>query len=263
MGHGFGLQHSRLDGSNTDYLDPWDIMSIGHTAYDEEFMSIGPGMNAANMRSLHWLDETRVWNGGSGGYDEKVKIRPLMRHDLAGWVAADLNGYLVEFRVQEGWDAGIPRPCVLVHRFSDGHSYLMPGNSGSEDLVAGDSFGDPDPAGGLTPINPFGSYLRLDVLAIDANAQEATLRLRYRQAQPLPGEAIDPMRLILSDAAYLVWTEMHHPHVPDVAEVEKVLQGIAPAELRATLARAQAFAAYGDMVATAIRRNEPKFDTLG
>lgn len=27
MGHGYGLDHSRLEGLSDDYRDPWDIMS--------------------------------------------------------------------------------------------------------------------------------------------------------------------------------------------------------------------------------------------
>jgi hypothetical protein len=32
MGHGYGLDHSRRDGSTVDYQDPWDTMSTDTTA---------------------------------------------------------------------------------------------------------------------------------------------------------------------------------------------------------------------------------------
>jgi len=55
MGHVYGLNHSRVDGSDVDYQDPWDIMSAAdvYSAPDpgDEFTLIGPGLNAANMRS--------------------------------------------------------------------------------------------------------------------------------------------------------------------------------------------------------------------
>jgi len=144
MGHVYGLMHSRIDGSEADYQDPWDIMSAANdfSATDPEFTLIGPGLNAWNMRSRSWLDETRVWQAPDGGFDQTVTLRPLVRHDLPGYLAAEIpGGYLVEFRVRDGWDGAIPRAAVLVHRFDSGHSYLMPGNKGSSDLIAGDSFG--------------------------------------------------------------------------------------------------------------------------
>ena len=82
------------------------------------------------MRSRGWLDELRVWKGGGNGFDETITLRPLVRHDLSGFLAAEIpGGYLVEFRVREGWDGAIPRAAVLIHRFEGDHSYLMPGNS--------------------------------------------------------------------------------------------------------------------------------------
>src|SRR5262245_16590924 len=166
---------------------------------DREFTAIGPGLNAWNMRSKEWLDESRVWKGTGNGGDETITLRPLVRRDLRGYLAAELmSDFLIEFRVAEGWDGGIPRACVLVHRFEAGHSYLMYGNSGSPDLIAGDSFGDPDPD--QVPITPFTTFRRVDVLSIDAPAHTATLRLRYNRPRRLgAGElSIDPMALVLS-----------------------------------------------------------------
>src|SRR5712691_5187210 len=52
MGHGYGLDHSRTEGSAVDYTDRWDIMST----YDSVFMSahptyglVGPLLNVANL----------------------------------------------------------------------------------------------------------------------------------------------------------------------------------------------------------------------
>ena len=183
MGHGYGLDHARLDGSEADYMDPWDVMSTA-AAYedaDPEFTDIGPGLNAWSMRSRGWLDESRVWAPhGDLPFEQDVVLRPLHRHDLRGFLAAEIGGFLVELRVQERWDAGIPRPCVLVHRFDDNHSYLMRGASGRSDLVAGDRFvsGNPD--------WPYARYLSVEVLHLDAGSRSATLRLSYRPAQPFP-----------------------------------------------------------------------------
>jgi hypothetical protein len=65
MDHGYGLDHSRADGSSADYKDPWDTMSSGvslaNMAPDPNYTAVGPGLNAWNMRSRGWLDDNRVW----------------------------------------------------------------------------------------------------------------------------------------------------------------------------------------------------------
>src|SRR6516164_4331698 len=205
------------------------------------------------MRSRGWLDETRVWSGPDGGFDETVTLRPLVRRDLPGYLAAEIpGGYLVEFRVRDGWDGAIPRAAVLVHRFDGGHSYLMPSNMGTSDLVAGDSFGDPRPANPPPLKSLFNSFERVDVLAIDAGAQQATIRLRYRPAARVPGgEAVDPMYLILSEKAYLTWVEQHYPYVPKVSEVAAALRAMTPEERSAALARARTLTEYGQLVVEA------------
>ena len=73
MGHVYGLNHSRADGSTADYMDPWDVMSTANTtrmAPHPHFTDLdvrgnpifraGPGLNAANMWGRSWLDESRV-----------------------------------------------------------------------------------------------------------------------------------------------------------------------------------------------------------
>jgi hypothetical protein len=252
MGHVYGLLHSRINGSSDDYQDRWDIMSAAavYSASDPEFSLIGPGVNASNMRSRGWLDESRVWKGGGSTFDEVVTLRPLIRHDLSGFLAAEIpGGYLVEFRVREGWDGAIPRAAVLIHRYDGDHSYLMPGNLGSSDLITGDSFGDPVPAG--PAVDLFSNFERVDVLSIDAGAHQTTLRIRYRPAHP-PFLAIDPMALILSGRAYRIWLELHHPHVPKVADIQAILQTMTPEERNAALSRARTVAQYGKAVEEAI-----------
>jgi hypothetical protein len=147
MGHGEGLDHSRVDGSTEDYQDPWDVMSTWDSAHyvtSPRYTFIGPGLNAANMRNVNWLDEGRVWKSSSPAFVQQIELRPLHAYDLPGFLAAELpgtpRGFLVEFRPKRGWDAGFPRSAVFVHRLEDGHSYRMLGQSGQSDLVVGDSF---------------------------------------------------------------------------------------------------------------------------
>jgi hypothetical protein len=111
MGHGYGLDHARRDGSDDDYMDPWDVMSV----YDGTFMqpsdewgTIGPGLNAMCMRSRGWLDENRVWKSVSAGINTVLQLRPLHRRDLPGFLAAELGDYLIEYRPNQRWDAAFP-----------------------------------------------------------------------------------------------------------------------------------------------------------
>jgi hypothetical protein len=181
MGHGYGLEHSRRDGSEEEYEDPWDVMSTVKAAMapSAEYEDIGPGLNAANMRHVDWLDESRVWKHGAA-FDETVELRPLHRPDLDGYLAAELGEFLVEFRAQERWDAEIRRPCVLVHRLEDKHSYLMKGEGEFYDLADGERF----------QTGPEGLQNRyaLEVESIDAEARVARVRLIHQPPPSVPVE---------------------------------------------------------------------------
>jgi len=193
MGHGFGLDHSRSegipigpDGNTPDYTDMLDVMSTRNafSGTDPNYALRGPGINAWNMRCRTWLDESRVWHCPNGSFDQTLQLRPLHRKDLGGFLAAELppmndtNGfprYLVEYRKKEKWDSGIPRSCILVHRFEGPigqfmgtHSYVMKGTKGQYNLIAGDSFA---PSGGMGP--------HLFVTGIDDNGSTATVRLTF------------------------------------------------------------------------------------
>jgi hypothetical protein len=178
MGHGYGMNHSRRDGSTADYTDQWDVMSTWDGCYissHPEYTEIGPGLNAANMRGQGWLDETRVWKMPVKSFNKTVELRPLYRRDLLGALAAEIVGldgtkYLLEYRTKRSWDAAIPRAAILIHRFEAGQSYLMSGTKGVPDLVAGDSFMDGDAK------SPF--YLKVDVVSINETTLTATLHIQ-------------------------------------------------------------------------------------
>jgi hypothetical protein len=191
MGHGYGLNHARMEGDEEirgcpgptpDYQDQWDLMSTGCwsnvMASNPDFGTVGPGLNAWNMRSRGWLNERRVWSpmDPTVPWDETLILRPLHQPSEAGWLAADLGPYLVELRVREKWDAAIPRSCVLVHRFQDGHSCLQRSVNRNQDLVKGDRF-----VGNRLS----GSY-ELEVLEIDEGNKSATVHLRGRPAWRRP-----------------------------------------------------------------------------
>ncbi len=190
MGHFYGLGHSRADplqpcgtDSEIDYKDFWDVMSTAgcaHMAPHPRFGSIGPGLNAANMASRGWLDESRVWKTNDRSFETLLKIRPLHRRDLPGYLAARLGEYLIEYRSKENWDAAIPRSAVLVHRFEDNRSYLLSANNGDQDLVTGDIFGTSDKDNSILSI--LTGMTKIVVVEINENEQFALIRLVKRPA---------------------------------------------------------------------------------
>ena len=182
MLHGYGLDHSRADGSTADYQDQWDVMSTANAfmARDPNFRRIGPSLNAANIDSQGWLDPSRVWSA-AGNFDETIDLRPHYRRDLPGFLVAKVGQFYVEFRVKEGWDAAIPQSAVLVHRFEDNHSYLMKGTSGQAALTEGNVFQQVDQV--ILPALTIVS--RVEVLKIDDAARKATVHLSYKvSAEP-------------------------------------------------------------------------------
>ncbi len=176
MGHGYGLTHSRADGTLANYTDRWDVMSTlnAFMTPHHEFFAVGPALNAWNLRSRGWLDESRVWKESTAGFDQTIQLRSLGHRDLPGLLAAELpGGFLAELRTKNEWDAAIPEPAILVHRFEAGNSYLMKSASGREDIVKADFF--QSNVGRSSPPTP----VRLDVVDIDSATDMATVRLRF------------------------------------------------------------------------------------
>lgn len=232
MGHGYGLQHSRRDGSTADYRDPWDVMSTAAFPWtidrDPDFGLHGPGLNAANMRAQGWLDQERIWRGSPRGYCAVIELRPLHRRDLPGNLAAEFPGgrssCIVEYRNRADWDSGIPRSAVFVHRFEGGRSYLMSGTNGNPDMVAGDSF-DPYPS------NPvIGGALRVEVLSIDDAKRTATVKLCYSRPKlpvDLHGIFSTVIGQLAADGGGLVWDGHRFVPVPPWNPMQEVLGPIA------------------------------------
>ncbi|WP_307000019.1 hypothetical protein [Arthrobacter sp. V1I7] len=184
MGHGYGLDHARIEGSAQDYMDPFDVMSTAaaqmapHPVYTETdaqgrpVFLIGPGLTAATMSAMSWLDNTRVWSSGSDR-QSTVELRPLHRTDLPGFLCAKVGNLFVEFRMNEGWDAGLADPVVLIHDYFNGNSYLHPADSGQQGLLAGDVYSEGDVSN--RPARLHGAGARITVAAIDAAARTARL----------------------------------------------------------------------------------------
>ena len=112
--HGLGVyQHARRHGSDVDYQDQFDVMSMylawpGRHPADPN-LPIGPGLNAAFMHRCGWLDLTRVAPLGA-----QVPPRPLIAATWPGPLFAQVGEYYVEYRASHRWDTGF-QSLVLVH----------------------------------------------------------------------------------------------------------------------------------------------------
>jgi hypothetical protein len=200
MGHGYGLAHSRYDAlPGFDYKDPWDIMSVfnafsaPHPNYDSIGtsvtlrLSIGPGLNAANMHSRGWLDHSRVWKT-KYAVDTVVELRPLHRRDLPGFLAIYIDNFFIEFRMNEDWDAGFPEPIVIIHYLEDNYSYRMDPVLSNN----GDKFEIKE--GEHTELY---HHLKIELQDIDVNQRKARISIDYTPIRPfvyhkLPYEYISP-----------------------------------------------------------------------
>lgn len=213
MGHGLGLEDSvQADlGERTDF---WDLMSVygpqiglgllhnfpipesahfaeGHVHPPASpplpFTRHGPGLNAVNMNIMGWLDMSRVVRPSGA---ETVTLRPLHRRDLPGHLAAQVGTYLLEFRMNEKWDAGVPKPCVLLHEVgwqpttSRARSELVVThkNPNRSEMVQGDTF---ELGNSLDIVRPF---LRITIEEINPSERRARISvIQHAGRQPNSG----------------------------------------------------------------------------
>ena len=172
MIHGLGVnEHTRRHGSDVNYQDPYDVMSMFSNNYNaghhptKPNIPIGPGLNAAFMKRCGWLDITRAAATSNG----QVVLRPLHRRDLSGPLFAIVGPYYIEYRPSRRWDTGFSS-IVLVHYIANNTSYLV------AELTAGSEFSWGN------PLSPFGS---VKVDAIDDVPETATVTLLLRGLAPI------------------------------------------------------------------------------
>jgi hypothetical protein len=172
-------------GSLADYQDARDIMSTLNGCFMEPggpYGVFGPGLNAANMRGRGWLDRSRVLTIDSTKrrFPRTVQLRPLHARELPGYLALEIDDYIIEFRDVRGWDVAMPWPAVFVHTFDDNHSYLEQNKDGKEQLLVGDSW--ELGSEGMTDL----PYTRVFIEAIDTTNRTATLTLTHRGGRSFP-----------------------------------------------------------------------------
>ena len=136
MGHNYGLDHSYLD-NGAEYGDAWDLMSCRRCFWiksSHRFGWAGPGLIAPLLEQLGWIPWDRIYTYGlkqSGQY--KISLAALNHPEAYGYLMARVpfdtqdpqHYYTIEFRRNDGWDAAIPRPTLLIHEVKDGRSYLL------------------------------------------------------------------------------------------------------------------------------------------
>ena len=195
MGHVLGLGHSydTPDRKNAswsapgEYFDPWDIMSAMaiYGFSNTNGLTAGPDLNASSKILMGWMPTKDVqWINLSDlssiplsltldRYDQPNRAHPL----VVGVPLEDGRFYTVEFRLKSGWDRGIPRSGVMIHRVERNGTrpYIMPG-------------------GAYQPGEVFTSDegLHLEILAIDIVAGTTTITLS-RLAQPLSLSLAKPL----------------------------------------------------------------------
>jgi hypothetical protein len=263
VGHALGLvSHSRMEGYSDEYGDQWDIMSAYNVLHFDmsgypmppgsPYYTYGPGLNAVNMDLVGWLDPSRILVGSADGsttYWTQIRLRPLHRLDLPGWLAAKLNigseMIYFEFRMDDGWDVRFSAPCILLHRRSmhpqDGRpcSEIMvaqpnaPGGPRA-DLRAGESF----ELGHIADI--YGLYAKIAVREINRETQEAWLDIYVREHRPYEGPGGITFGGVTADGGGFIWVPGRGlVKVPPRSPVLAVMEQLANAELISTLDRGE------------------------
>ncbi len=151
MGHTYGWGHSFDDTTRQaatwsqpgEYYDKWDIMSAMNVFQftNLEGIGAGPDMNSVlkDEQALIPWHRMRTLLPGTSTQTTRLDLAAITRPEGNGYlsvrVGADNDDYLVlEYRMTDGYDAGIPRDTVLVRRVLAGRSILLTGG-GTERTV--------------------------------------------------------------------------------------------------------------------------------
>jgi hypothetical protein len=119
MSHGFNLDHSWSADPDTEYGNPFDVMSAFTNNYgfaSPRFAGSGPGFNAPNLDLFGWIPAARVWQGNNS---DVITLTALNRPQNGGYLIVKMNSrgrdYTVELRCRDGWDRAIPQHAVVIH----------------------------------------------------------------------------------------------------------------------------------------------------
>ena len=192
VGHGLGLDHSFSDDPtyrNADwaqlgeYDDQWDLMSAANvwSTPTARFGVGGPGLNAFHVDQMGWLSRDRIFTFGSDGIRSQTLTLAALNHpeasgSLLGRIPIDPNDpfhyYTVEYRKNDGWDAGFPSDIVLLHEVKRGetgsyYSYLLKSRDGSKQPIQTFQVGD----------TPYLSGVTIEVVSTSPSTNQATVSI--------------------------------------------------------------------------------------
>ena len=192
-GHIFGLDHSydlssrkAADWSQEgEYFDRYDIMSAMNVLNDwgHRFSPRGPLLSTPYLTHMGWLPPDRVYRNialnSSGLLD--LDLVALEHPEVPGLLCAHVGRYFVEFRMNVGWDAGLPRPGILIHTFRNSNAVIQ-----SSDLAADIQDWQPGQTHGWSYAILGG--LKIGVLSFDVGAKRARIRIEQTASSPLVDE---------------------------------------------------------------------------
>ncbi|HJV08815.1 MAG TPA: Ig-like domain repeat protein, partial [Acidimicrobiales bacterium] len=155
-GHSLGLVHSRVmsrmtaTSTQSDYGDPWDVMSCDdqclHGAVSYQGTG-GPGLNVVQLATAGWVPADRGFRSfdNSACRQSTVGMAALNHPEAPGYLEARVPAaipisfrntqltttdyYAIEMRSNDGWDAGLPGDTTVIHLHGmDNYSYLVDTN---------------------------------------------------------------------------------------------------------------------------------------
>jgi hypothetical protein len=152
-------------------------MNVDNT-FNARFGQQGPLLCAANLYHMDWLPAARTWASAhtNSSYQDEFDLVSLGHPEIPGYLAAIVNGKFIEFRTMDGWDAGIPRPAVLIHSLSGTNAVVMASDKVNfvNDWQPGQTFG---------PSNVVMAVIggtRITVVSFDLQAKKARIRVEVQ-----------------------------------------------------------------------------------
>jgi hypothetical protein len=168
MSHGFSLDHSWSANPDTEYGNPFDVMSAFTNNYGfthPRFAVSGPGFNAPNLDLFGWIPAARVWQSN---HSDVLTLTALNHPQNGGYLMAKMSSgsrdYTVELRCKDGWDRAIPQHAIVIHEVRpDGKNYVIQNAAASRfHWLPGEALTTVQP----TLMNPSGE--RIEVVSIDS-----------------------------------------------------------------------------------------------
>jgi M6 family metalloprotease-like protein len=190
MGHGYGLNHSYGDvlancgagGPDGQYCDGFDIMGgggsyigTGTTCVPNVTCYTGPGLSFWNRYELGWSKNVVTTPAWPATYSQTFTMAPRNHPEIdqtLGLIvpAHQDSSYTVEFISNDGWESGIAKPYLAVHRV-----YNQAGNTNRTPYQLFDQGGW---QGDFT--HPFDDgSVRISLLGMSGSPPLATVRVSY------------------------------------------------------------------------------------